>query len=314
MIRSVTVTNVLGESIKMELAKPEKSGFAVYSIDGLGPVTGSINIASLATADGGIFHSARLPSRNILMTLGLLFAETVEEARHLSYRYFPVKKPVSLSIETDQRICDISGYVEANEIDIFSREETAQISILCPNPYFFAGGERRKTEVTFAVNTSTFAFPFGNELSESTAGDRETAPGGLQFGLLTDDSLQTIWYEGDADTGFEMILDAAGAIGGKITVANAETQEAMVLDMDKVESMTGAGFGLGDSIEVSTVRGEKRITLIRNGNRTNILGCLEKDSDWLLLRKGDNIFQYAATSGGVYLGFRVRYDTLYEGV
>lgn len=314
MIHSVTVTNPLGESIKMELAKPEKSGFAVYSIDGLGPVTGTINMASLATADGGIFNSARLPCRNILMTLGLLFAETVEEARHLSYRYFPVKKPVSLSIETDQRICDILGYVEANEINIFSQEETAQISILCPNPRFHAGGDRRKTEVTFAVNAPTFEFSFGNEIPEAFAGDRETAPGALQFGLLTDDSLQTIWYEGDADTGFEMILDASGAISGKITVANAETQEAMVLDTDKVASLTGAGFGLGDSIEISTVRGEKRITLVRNGNRTNIIGCLEKDSDWLLLRKGDNIFQYAVTTGGVYLGFRIRYDTLYEGV
>ena len=37
MIRAVTVTNYLGESKRFELAFPEKSGFAVQSISGLGP-------------------------------------------------------------------------------------------------------------------------------------------------------------------------------------------------------------------------------------------------------------------------------------
>ena len=38
MIKSVTVVNHLGESLKLDLASPEKSGFIVKSIEGLGPV------------------------------------------------------------------------------------------------------------------------------------------------------------------------------------------------------------------------------------------------------------------------------------
>ena len=35
MIKSVTVVNHLGESLKLDLASPEKSGFIVKSIEGI---------------------------------------------------------------------------------------------------------------------------------------------------------------------------------------------------------------------------------------------------------------------------------------
>ena len=37
MIRTITVKNYLGDSIKLNLARPEESGFVVKSITGLGP-------------------------------------------------------------------------------------------------------------------------------------------------------------------------------------------------------------------------------------------------------------------------------------
>ena len=49
MIKSVTVTNYLGESIKLELGFPEKSGFLIQSIDGLGPPKADIHKTEVAT-------------------------------------------------------------------------------------------------------------------------------------------------------------------------------------------------------------------------------------------------------------------------
>lgn len=43
MIKSITVTNYLGDSIKLELARPEESGFVVKSVTGLGPGSANIN-------------------------------------------------------------------------------------------------------------------------------------------------------------------------------------------------------------------------------------------------------------------------------
>lgn len=43
MIRAVTFTNYLGDSIRLDLARPEKSGFIIKSVTGLGPGKANIN-------------------------------------------------------------------------------------------------------------------------------------------------------------------------------------------------------------------------------------------------------------------------------
>ena len=66
MIRSVTVTNYLGDSIQLELMRPEKSGLIIKSIEGLGPSDAAINMTELSTNDGALYNSARLNKRNIV--------------------------------------------------------------------------------------------------------------------------------------------------------------------------------------------------------------------------------------------------------
>lgn len=69
MIKSVTVTNYLGDSIKLDLTRPDASGFIIKSIEGLGPAKASINTSDISTNDGGIFNSSRLDKRNIVFDL-----------------------------------------------------------------------------------------------------------------------------------------------------------------------------------------------------------------------------------------------------
>lgn len=60
MIKSVTVVNHLGESLKLDLASPEKSGFIVKSIEGLGPVKATVNTAKMSTTDGALYFDERV--------------------------------------------------------------------------------------------------------------------------------------------------------------------------------------------------------------------------------------------------------------
>ena len=92
MIKNVTVTNHLGESIKLNLRVPEKSGFLIQKISGLGPSKANINSTESATIDGSIYNSARVTSRNIVIELAFMFSPTVEDVRQRSYKYFPIKK------------------------------------------------------------------------------------------------------------------------------------------------------------------------------------------------------------------------------
>ena len=130
MIRSVTVINHLGEPLKMELGRPELSGFLIKEITGLGPPKANINSTENSTDDGSVFNSARLDARNIVLTMVLYPTPTIEDTRQLSYKYFPIKKPLTLVFETDNRVCEISGYVESNTPDIFSKQESIQVSII----------------------------------------------------------------------------------------------------------------------------------------------------------------------------------------
>ena len=68
MIKSVTVTNNLGESIVLELRFPEKSGFLIKEggITGLGPAKATINSTESVTVDGASFNSAHVGQRNIV--------------------------------------------------------------------------------------------------------------------------------------------------------------------------------------------------------------------------------------------------------
>ena len=160
MIKSITVTNYLGDSIKLELARPEESGFIVTSVTGLGAGKANINMTEVATNNGGLFNSSRLPSRNIVISLKFMFKETIEDMRQLSYKYFPIKKKLTLLVETDNRLAEIDGYVETNEPDIFSKEEGSDISIVCPNPFFYSAGEDGKNTTIFFGVEPMFEFPF----------------------------------------------------------------------------------------------------------------------------------------------------------
>ena len=51
MIYSLTVTNFLGDRIRLELGKPENTGFLIKSITGLGPVKANVTVQCLTRQD-----------------------------------------------------------------------------------------------------------------------------------------------------------------------------------------------------------------------------------------------------------------------
>ena len=166
MIKSVEITNHLGESIEFELTNPYKTGIYVSSITGLGPGKANINTTDLANDDGSIYNSARAEERNIVMKLGFLqvpgITDTIEDARQLTYKYFPKKKPLVFHIITDNRDLQTFGYVESNEPDIFSKNETTQISIICPDPLFYLATNGGMNVTSFNGIDFEFEFPFEN--------------------------------------------------------------------------------------------------------------------------------------------------------
>ena len=304
MIKSITVTNYLGDSIKLELGRPEQSGFLIKSISGLGPSKANINTTEVSTNDGSLFNSARLNQRNIVFDFIFVESinrESIEDIRQKSYKYFPIKKNVDLLIETDNRIVKTTGYVESNEPNIFSSQEGAQISIICPDPYFYS---TEKTVTIFSGIEPLFEFPFeNNSLTDNL----------LEFGGIIVNQEKTIFYKGDSEVGIVIYIHAIGE-ATNLTIYNALTREVLKIDTDRLEALTGSIIKAGDDIIISTIKGQKFIRLIRDGEYINILNCLGRNSDWFRLVKGDNVFAFTAETGDTNLQFRIENLIVYEGV
>ena len=307
MIYSFAITNYLGDRVKLELGKPEVSGFLIKSVTGLGPVKANVNTTEVVTNDGSMFNSARLSQRNIVFQLAFVdtvYGETIEDIRQKSYKYFPAKKSVEIVIETDNRYVKIKGYVESNEPDIFSSQEGTQISIICPDPYFYSAGEDGNNVTDFYTIDPMFEFPFSNESLTDPL---------LIFGEIQIKTEGVITYYGDSEIGVVIYIHAIGP-ATNINIYNTETREVMMINTTKLEKLTGKGLVASDDIVINTTKGEKSITLIRGGASYNILNCLDKNTDWFTLSKGDNIFAFTAETGVTNLQFRIENQVIYEGV
>lgn len=302
MIKSIIVTNHNGESLKLDLFHPEESGLIVKSISGLGPPKANINSTDLATADGAIYSSARASTRNIVFNLQFMFAPTIEDVRQKTYKYFPLKKKITIEVETDNRSLSTEGYVESNEPDIFSQEESTQISIVCVDPFF---RDARPSLVQFASVLPNFEFPFSNE---SLTDDL------IEFGKIGLDTRSTLVYTGDVDTGILITIHAMGSVSGILNIYNIETYENIKIDLSKIKALTGSDYRSGDDIIISTVSGDKYVQVLHNGKYYNAIGIIDKLANWFQLTVGKNIFNFTVTNGVENLSITFEYRNAYGGI
>ena len=301
MIKSVTVVNHIGEKLVLELTRPEESGLAVTSITGLGPVSANVNLTRKSSGDGARLNSSRLPERNIVITLDFSFATAVEDARQLTYRYFPQQETVTLLFETSNRLVATTGIVERNEPDIFSEQESTNISILCPDPYFYCLDE---SVTVFSGIVPAFEFPFESDVLDGPE---------LEMGIIETSCEKIVHYEGVSNPGVIMMIHAVGDTGN-ITIYNTGTREKMFLDSAKIEILTGQRISPGDDIIITTVTGKKSVVLLREGVKTNILNALGKHAGWFHLVKGKNVFAYEAEGGPYSVQFTVKNQVMYGGI
>ena len=306
MLRKVIITNYLGKSVEYSFDNPtleDKSGLLITEIEGLGPVKANVNMTQLATADGDIFNSSRLNGRNIVIKARFTYANTIEEARLLSYKFFPIGHKLTFHIETDTRIAETEGYVESNEPDIFSDESDMQVSVLCESPWFLSVDEDGKQQTNFSNVVAMFEFPFQNLGHDPVT----------EFGRIINKKESTVYYDGDAETGCRIEIHAIGNVE-MVTIYNVKTGDKMIIDTNKLETLTGHKLISGDTIIINTVKGNKFINLIREGETINILNVLGKDAEWFQLVKGDNLFAYTAEYGEANIQFMVETQILFEGV
>lgn len=255
--------------------------------DGLTPPGANVVTTAISTMDGERFNYTKLTPRNIVMTV--YPNGDVEKARVHLYKWFATKNHVKLYLTTDSRDVFIEGYVEKMDGGLFVNPQSYQISIVCPDPYF-KGIEMNAAGGSYT--TPLFEFPFAID-------DQ-----GVELSTYDQISSVVVFNESDADGGMTVRLYASD------TVVNPK-----IYRRDTLEHM-GLNFTMqeGDSIEISTGKGEKRIVLHRGAETINLINHMMDGFTWLQILTGDNQFTFEAENGLVFLSVQFDYYTIYEGV
>lgn len=279
----VTVENKKGNSISF--VQNEK--YAITSITGLGSPDAAINTVNVGSFDGERYNSSKAAMRNIVMTIAIL--GDIEANRIALYKVFRSKEWIRFKYKNGLRDVFIDGYLESAPIDLFTQNQEVQISILCPDPYF-KNAEEIIEDMSLII--SMFYFPFA------------IADEGQTFSQYDEILEKVIVNEGDVNKGMILELRAFGEVVNP-KIFNRNTTEFFGLNITMQE---------GDLITISTIKGSKTVSLLRNGETTNIFNNIMKDITWLELEPGDNIFTYEAASGAEYLNILFKHTDNYEGV
>lgn len=170
---------------QMELTHNE--AYVIESIDGIDPPDVVINTTRNANADGSVFNSAYVDNRQIIITLAI--NGPAEANRIQLYTYFKNKYPVKLYYQNGTRDVYINGYVKKVQIEYFQKKQIAQITIICPDP-FFKGVSNEVIE--FSSVESLFEFPFSIEESGNLLPDTMTTQtiGGITFTVADDGTIE----------------------------------------------------------------------------------------------------------------------------
>lgn len=228
---------------------------------------------------------------------------SIEDSRHVSYDFFHLRKRVTLYFETDEKTVKIQGYVEENNPGIFSKQEETAISIICPDPWFY---ELTDAETVFSGIEALFEFPFENDsLTEKL----------LIMGEIKDNIVETFYYRGDVEVGFEAEIYFTGKVGTRLRIMNLDKREVLTVDLTAVATIVGKPrIDYGDMLLISTVPGNKYCILRSEGWDYDCLNAVKKESTWPMIYAGENTFGYDVSEGMENVLFRITYAVAYEGL
>lgn len=280
---NLKIENRFGEILSLTY----NGNYIVTKIDGLGPPKAILNISKVAGMPGGLFNSASIEVRNIVLTV---YPQVpVEKNRLELYRHFQSGEWCKIYYSNDSVDVQIEGYVETPEPDIFSKTEKIQVSIVCPQPYF-EGLKEIYTDISAVV--SNFEFPFSIPSS------------GIEFSYINYDLLAYVTNYGDVDTGVLIYLSARGEVVNPEIFSNI-TRGSIKLNVTLQEH---------DQVVINTNSGQRSIKLLRESSEIDLMNKIGKYPEWFKLRPGQNIFAYDADSGKENMSIVFRHRTKYGGV
>lgn len=264
----------------------QNNGFVISEIQGLHPPEATINTSEMALIDGAKFNSSKVNMRMINIAFYIEF--DAAKKRIELFKVAKTKEPLTIQLKDDHRNVVIEGYVQALDIDYFAVKQNGTISILCTSPYF-KDAQTIVNELTSIMKNVSFPFYTTDPIAFS------------YIDTLTSVEIQN---NGDVETGLIFELYA------KNTVFNPKVFDYVTSEFIGLNFT----FEAGDLMTIDTRKGEKSITLLRNGETSNQFNALMTGSKWLQLASNGGVYTVDAESGLNNLLVNVIHTDMYEGV
>ncbi|WP_295218400.1 phage tail domain-containing protein [Ruminococcus sp.] len=291
MFYTLILENQSGEQLNLTATANQ---YMTSKIDGLNPPAGTISTSTYAGMDGSYLNNAFIEKRNVVISFQMRGID-IEKRRHLLYRVVKPSRYIKVFYKTAGIDVYTEGYVETCEISNFDTFTSGQISIICPDPYWYS------TSAVYAYYsqvTGAFHFPF----------PESDTPFPLGIYSITDNII--IQNDGD-ETGFTIRIEASAdetvpeIAAVTPTIYNADTGEYLQIKGEILK---------GDVITITTKTGNKTVILTRNGVDSNIINRLVSGSTWLSLREGKNTFHVQAVRGVKNLKVTLMHRNAFLGV
>ena len=284
MFFNLILENSTGEKIDLTTTA---NRYMASEIDGLYPPSGTISTSTYAGMDGSYLNNAFIEKRNIVISFEMR-GVNIENRRHALYRVVKPSRYIKILYKTANIDVYAEGYVETCTVNNFGGNVSGQISIICPDPYFYSTSA---IHAYYSQIAGAFVFPFPQS--------DEPFPLGV---YSTTDNI-TLINSGD-ETGFIIQIEALD-VARTPTIYNADTGEYLQIkgDLEK-----------GDVITITTKTGNKTVTLTRNGVDSNIINRLVAGSTWLTLSQGVNHFHVTAVRNVKNIRVTLIHTNSYLGV
>ncbi len=266
--------------------------FLLVDADGCYDVANEVTISSNTMSDGGAYQGSVAKVRNIVLTLKDLTNHVYN--RNLLIALFKSGEPGEMLFHEGENERIIDYYVESLNSTGQYGARTYTVSLLCPDPFFYA-----TNDVTVFMANWVSNFEFQHNFLAS----------GEELGYRSLQALQQIENKNAADNiGMVIEIHANGGVTNP-SVTRVEGNETITVGtVAKPMNMIA-----GDVIRITTSNNDKHVYLIRNDVTTEINEYLTEDSVFIQLMRGMNDIGYNADSGVsnmvVSISYRLKYPS-----
>lgn len=254
----------------------------LVEVTGVGAI-GQINTQSTAGRNGSVKVSHNTPERNIVIKFRIRGGADAERVQYDIPRICETGLAATLTMHARTCSSRIDCICESANIEPNQKPPMLGfITLRCPDPFFHALIDNLEV---IAGSLSYFKFPF------------TFPPEPFYISKRQESVFKEINNTGVSDTALEIKFYAKARVVNPY-LENVDTGEKMQLNFTMEQ---------GDEVIITTGEDNKRITLIRDGEETNIINYKKFPFYFFQLTAGKNLFKFGADSGVNSLEITARY-------